>query len=353
MAKKDKKNKNVETTTTTTTTTKSEQDISNSDLTDSNTNSAGSSSVTGEDNEIFNNNINTNIEDGGEFNPFKNLNDKQINIFKQFKEKVWIDGNEKSTTTGFGEISEKEREWLEDGGDMLLLRYLRARDYDLSLSFNLLKNTLEWRNKYKPYEITAESLSYEASSGKQYVFGKSLGRSVIYLRPVRENTKNHENQIRLMVYNIERAISLMDKSRGHEQIVLLIDFKDYSIRNAPPMSVSKQTLQILSDHYPERLGNAFLVETPFIFNVFWTTISPFINKVTYKKIVFANGEKQKTKVFSQFFDPNQLEKEFTGTSDHEYNHHNYWKNEIILNRKERNLPPLSDDEILTILNLKE
>ncbi|EAL60615.1 cellular retinaldehyde-binding/triple function domain-containing protein [Dictyostelium discoideum AX4] len=351
MGKKDKKNKNEETTattTTTTTTTKSEQDISTSDLTDSNTNSA--SSVTGEDNEIYNN---TKFEDGGEFNPFKNLSEKQINIFKQFKEKVWKDGNEKSTNTGFGEISEKEREWLEDGGDMLLLRYLRARDYDLSLSFNLLKNTLEWRSKYKPYEITAESLSYEASSGKQYVFGKSHGRSVIYLRPVRENTKNHDNQIRLMVYNIERAISLMDKTRGHEQIVLLIDFKNYSIRNSPPMSVSKYVLQILSDHYPERLGNAFLVETPFIFNVFWTTISPFINKVTYKKIVFANGEKQKIKVFSQFFEPNDLEKEFTGASDHEYDHHNYWKNEIILNRNERNLQPLSDDEILTILNSKE
>ncbi|EGC34131.1 hypothetical protein DICPUDRAFT_35593 [Dictyostelium purpureum] len=270
-----------------------------------------------------------------------------MEIFKKFKQRI-----EKEILDESSKVGEKEKKWLSDDIDMMLLRYLRARDYEAEASYQLLKGTIEWRSTYRPYDIAAEDLSYEASTGKQYVFGKSHGRSCIYMRPTRENTKNYEKQIKLLVYNIERAVSLMDKSKGHEQIVLLIDFNGYSIMNSPPMHVAKLTLQILSDHYPERLGNAFLVDTPLIFSVFWKAITPLVNKVTYKKIVFANGEKQKVKVFSEYFDLDELEKEFTGNCDHTFDPKVDWKREIELSRKERNLEMIPDEEILTLINTK-
>eukprot|EP01132_Coremiostelium_polycephalum_P009069 gene9069-11107_t len=276
--------------------------------------------------------------DVSSFDPLKNLNDDEMELFKTFKHKL-KDLN----------LDDREREWIDD---TLILRYLRAREYQLDAAFDLFKGTLAWRKSYKPHEITAESLSHEASTGKQYVLGKSLGRSVIYMRPVRENTKNYDKQIQLLVYNIERAISYMDQHKGHEQIVLVIDFNNYSIFNAPPMSVSKQTLDILSHHYPERLGNAFLIDTPFIFNVFWKAIHPFINKCTAKKIIFVNGEKQKKKILPQYFSMDELEEDVGGNLSFKYNHQNFWKNEIELNRKERKLPPLSENEMNDILNAK-
>ena len=64
----------------------------------------------------------------------------------------------------------------------------------------------------------------------------------------------------------------------------MIDYKDYSFRNAPPMSQSKHFLQIFSDHYPERLGVAFLIDAPTIFHMTFKILQPFIPHETRKKV---------------------------------------------------------------------
>ncbi|GAM28852.1 hypothetical protein SAMD00019534_120280, partial [Acytostelium subglobosum LB1] len=275
------------------------------------------------------------------FNPLANLTEKQLDMFNQFKDKL-------KTL----DLTDKEKAWITD---MMVLRYLRAREYDLNASFNLLKGTLEWRKSYKVDEITAEYLSYEASTGKQYCYGKTKdGKPVIYMRPVRENTKNYERQIQLLVYTLERAIEQIDNSTetGIEQLAILIDFNGYSLFNAPPLSVSKQTLEILSDHYPERLGTAFVVDPPMIFNILYNAIMPFVNPVTAKKIVFVKGDKQKQKTFPLHFELEQLESPMTGTSDFVYDHNIFWRNEIIQDRIKRSLPALSDDEMTAALEIK-
>ena len=61
----------------------------------------------------------------------------------------------------------------------------------------------------------------------------------------------------------------MDQSKGVEQLTLLIDFKDYSLFNAPPMWQSKEVLHIITSCYPERLGLALLVDAPWIFKTFF------------------------------------------------------------------------------------
>ncbi|KAL9655638.1 hypothetical protein ABK040_002301 [Willaertia magna] len=147
--------------------------------------------------------------------------------------------------------------------------------------------------------------------------------------PSRENSTDYEKNIKLLVYTVERAIDSMPE--GVEQMCWVIDFNGYSTRNAPPFSVAKQTLSILNDCYPERLGSALLVDTPFIFNIFWRAISPFINPVTKAKINFVKGnDTEKAKQFSKFMDVAHLEKHFGGESDFVYNHQEFWQNEIEL-----------------------
>ncbi|EGG23115.1 cellular retinaldehyde-binding/triple function domain-containing protein [Cavenderia fasciculata] len=287
-----------------------------------------------------NNNNSDSITNGAVFDPFAGLEESQIDAHKEFKEKL-------STL----ELDDKEKLWIDD---MLIFRYLRARDYNVKAAFELFQGTLKWRKEFKPDEINPDKLSYEASSGKQYCGPfTTKSRPLITMAPRKENTKNYERQIQLLVYTIERAITKMDASQGCEQLAILIDFNGYSIMNAPPLSVSKQTLDILSSHYPERLGVAFIVDPPLVFSVFWNIISPLINKNTVKKIVFVKGEKEKKKVLSQYFESEQLETAFGGTSDYQYDHAVHWKQEIEFYRNKNNLPPLSDEEITKILELKD
>jgi hypothetical protein len=192
----------------------------------------------------------------------------------------------------------------------------------------MLKNSLAWREKYLPDKITAQSLEKEAASGKLFRRGfDHLGRPVIYMIPGLNDSKDYENGVRLLVYTIERAIESMPENV--EQMIWFIDFKGMTRSNLIPISVAKDTIDILSNQYPERLGLCFFVDTPSAFTLFWKAIKPFINPVTKSKVHIVNGSVQeKGAFFAKFFDLYQIETKYGGFIQWQYQHSVYWKEEM-------------------------
>ena len=130
----------------------------------------------------------------------------------------------------------------------------------------------------------------EEATGKMYVRGYDReGRAVLYMKPGRENTNHEANNMRNLVWNMEKAIAVSQK-RGFSKIVVVIDYKGFSMRKAPPLSTSKYTLSIMQDHYPERCERFYLTNPPFIFKAFWAAVKPFVDPHTKQKIVFATGK---------------------------------------------------------------
>ena len=145
-------------------------------------------------------------------------------------------------------LSNIEEKWLNDS---CLSRYFRAAKGDLDNAKNRLLKTIIWRRKFKPDQITMDDISQEAESGKEFLKGFcKRGRPILYLIPSRENSKNYERMIKYVVFNMELAIKRMPE--GVESIVIVLDYRNVTIMNSPPISVSKQFLQIIGDHYPER-----------------------------------------------------------------------------------------------------
>jgi hypothetical protein len=112
----------------------------------------------------------------------------------------------------------------------------------------------------------------------------------LYMRPTKENTQDELGNLKHLVWNLEKAIAV---SANHkmDKMCLLIDFEGYKLKDAPPMSTSRKTLDILQNHYPERMHRAYVCNPPFIFRAFWTLIRPFVDPVTKQKIVFLHGVK--------------------------------------------------------------
>jgi len=214
--------------------------------------------------------------------------------------------------------------------DAQLARNLRARKWDVLKAFEMLKKTLLWRKEYKPELIIFEDIEEELKTGKQYRSGRDRsGRRIIVMRPSRENTREHDGNIRLLVYTFENALWRTNGERivrgssnipvlAQEQICVLINFTKWSLKLSPPWRTSMETLHIMQEHYPERLGLAVCYDPPSVFSVFWKLISPFIDVKTKSKIRFVQprGDKQKAaKKMNATFHPNTIDSDMGGRVD--------------------------------------
>ncbi|CAM9969298.1 unnamed protein product [Scytosiphon promiscuus] len=236
--------------------------------------------------------------------------------------------------------------------DAVLVRYLRARDGNIEKAAAMLTATLEWRRDFGLPEMLSKEMDVmrkENATGKMYLSGRDKqGRPLLVMRPRCENTVDHNGNIKHLVYQLERARAILQKgSGGLGKVCVVIDYVGFTVRNSPAMKTSMATLNILQNHYPETLGQAFFVSPPFVFKGFWKppgtgwpirqgkqqtqriyhnknrndgrwrrqVIYPFIDKDTKEKFVFVSGNAKSTAaqaILSKNFDMDELEEAFGG-----------------------------------------
>lgn len=197
-----------------------------------------------------------------------------------------------------------------------LLRYLRADKWNVAAAETRLKNTLIWRREYGLKKITQDYIGIENETGKQLIIGwDNEGRTCQYMRPSKQNTERSPRQIEHLVFMLERSIDLMPA--GQETLTLLINFAETKTGQGATLAQGKQTMYILQNHYPERLGRALVTNVPFYIWGFFKLITPFIDPLTREKIKF--NEDSNLHVPKE-----QLLKESGGLVEFEYDHNEYW-----------------------------
>ncbi|KAK0727853.1 hypothetical protein B0T26DRAFT_638468 [Lasiosphaeria miniovina] len=220
-----------------------------------------------------------------------------------------------STKGKAGPLTDNDRFWLTRD---CLLRYLRATKWHEKESEKRLLATLTWRREYGVDDLTFDHISPENETGKQVLLGyDNQCRPCHYLFPGRQNTPASPRQVQHLVFMVERVIDLMPPQQ--EALSLLIDFTPSKTRSytAPGLGIAREVLSILQNHYPERLGKALIVHTPWAINVFFKLISPFIDPHTKEKLKFNDD-------MTKYVPAEQLVTEFKGNLEFEYNHASYW-----------------------------
>ncbi|KAL0017186.1 hypothetical protein SO802_004255 [Lithocarpus litseifolius] len=205
-------------------------------------------------------------------------------------------------------------------------RYLEARNWNVEKSKKMLEETLKWRSTFKPEEIQWNEVAIEGETGKIYRanFHDRNGRSVLILRPGMQNTTSMDNQMRHLVYLLENAI--LNLPEGQEQMSWLIDFTGWSITNNVPIKSARETINILQNHYPERLAIAFLYNPPRIFEAFWKIVKYFLDAKTFQKVKFVYPKnKDSVELMRTYFDEQNLPKEFGGKALLNYDYEEFSK----------------------------
>ena len=126
-----------------------------------------------------------------------------------------------------------------------------------------------------------------------------------------EDTKTYDSQIRFLIYDLEMASRIADRS-GVGKMTWVLDFTGYGLKNAVPLRVSMQGNTILMNHYPERLGCAVCYHAPALFSITWKAVSPFIDPVTKQKIQFIDKGKKEAEQMNSLFFMDKMESEIGG-----------------------------------------
>lgn len=97
----------------------------------------------------------------------------------------------------------------------------------------------------------------------------------------------------------------------------MINYKDMRSGQHGTVDQGRQTIYILQNHYPERLGKAFIQNLPWTFKMFYKLMMPFIDPVTKEKMNFDLDLRTQ-------IPPEQLVTEYGGDAKFEYDHEKYW-----------------------------
>eukprot|EP01035_Chromulina_nebulosa_P023500 gene23500-30467_t len=145
----------------------------------------------------------------------------------------------------YSDLYQNYENWL---SNEQILRFLIARNYDVDGSVNLLVTALKWRQIRKPDQLQYMvdwdvKMSKESETGKIYCPGYDK-----WSRP------------------------------------------KFSLFSAPPFAATKETIHMLCNCYPERLGHCIVYQPPTIFYSFFNAVKIYLDPKTVSKVVFVVGD---------------------------------------------------------------
>jgi len=221
-------------------------------------------------------------------------------------------------------LKEKNEFREEEHNDHLLLRFLRARDFDLTKTYEMFSNCEKWRESINIDELCI-NFEFPEEKEVQKLYPRFYHKVDKFGRPVYIeqlgpldlktlfNVTTEEKMINHHVYEYEKLIHkrfpACSKRAGYhiETSCTIMDLKKVGLfQFAKAFSFIKSSSAIAQDYYPEMLGQMFIINAPLLFTSTWKLITPLLDPVTVKKIKILGG-KYESEIF-KVIDPENFPK---------------------------------------------
>ncbi|XP_054812615.1 patellin-3-like [Prosopis cineraria] len=214
----------------------------------------------------------------------------------------------------------------DERSDVILLKFLRARDFKVKDAFTMIKNTVRWRKEFGIDALVEEDLG---NDWDKVVFTHGYdkqGHSVCYNvfgefenKELYQSTFSDEEKrqkfIRWRIQFLEKSVRKFDYApTGISTIVQVND-----LRNSPGLGkkelrqATNQALHLLQDNYPEFLAKQVFINVPWWYLAFARMISPFLTQRTKSKFVFAGPSKSAETLF-KYIAPEHVPVQYGGLS---------------------------------------
>ncbi|GAB2228843.1 hypothetical protein Droror1_Dr00022974 [Drosera rotundifolia] len=190
----------------------------------------------------------------------------------------------------------------DERSDVILWKFLRARDFKVNDAFSMLKNTIQWRKEFKIDELVENEKESEFEFEEElkqvvFMYGESkVGSPVCYNvlgefknKELYEKVLGDEEKrgkfLRWRVRFLERSVRRLDFGHGGVSNILQVT----DLRNSPGLLglAKKQALELLQDNYPEFVAKHVFINVPWWYIAVNKVISAFMTQRTKSKFVYA------------------------------------------------------------------
>ncbi|KAJ7961155.1 patellin-6-like [Quillaja saponaria] len=213
----------------------------------------------------------------------------------------------------------------DDRADVILLKFLRARDFRVPDALNMLLKCLAWRKEFGADGIVDEELGFKELEGVvAYMQGYDKeGHPVCYNaygvfrdKDMYERIFGDEEKLkkflRWRVQVLERGINLLHfKPGGINSIIQVTDLKDMPKREL--RVASNQILSLFQDNYPEMVARKIFINVPWYFSLLYSVFSPFLTQRTKSKFVISKEGKVAETLY-KFIRPEDIPVQYGGLS---------------------------------------
>ncbi|KAI8922826.1 CRAL-TRIO domain-containing protein [Entophlyctis helioformis] len=178
--------------------------------------------------------------------------------------------------------------------DRLLRRYLVARGWDPKAAVHQLMQSLAWRAEYGVRRILyageRDMDQAELHRNQSYVIGTdSAGHLCLSVTPALHDPRIADKKKcrQLVVQRVETAL-VMASHMDKDAICMVYDMRGFGLAHMDFGLVNFITSTFQS-HYPERLGKAYVVDAPWVFEGLWRVIRTWLDPVVESKIAFVHS----------------------------------------------------------------
>ncbi|CEP07659.1 hypothetical protein [Parasitella parasitica] len=216
-----------------------------------------------------------------------------------------------------------------DNPDAVVLRFLRARKWDLDAAYNMLTNTLRWRlvmriddivalgenglrdelNKAKP-EL-GDCFITQLNSGKAYLGGPDkAGRGICFINVNLHHKEDQPQEIIKLLTLYVMETSRVVVHQPVESACIVFNMDGFTLKNMD-FDFVKFLVTCFEAYYPETLGSCLIHKAPWVFSTVWNLITPLLDPVVATKIHFTKDYNE----LQNYVDKAALPGNITGEKD--------------------------------------
>ncbi|EDN08740.1 conserved hypothetical protein [Histoplasma mississippiense (nom. inval.)] len=189
----------------------------------------------------------------------------------------------------------------QDNPDAFLLRFLRARKWDVQKALVMLISTLRWRSqewKVDDEIVFKGEAAFHENSKSDDPIKKKEGEDMLHMIGIGEAYCRGKDKL-------GRPICYTN--------VIVFDMTDFGLANMDYIPV-KFIIKCFEANYPESLGAILVHKAPWIFSSFWAIIKGWLDPVVASKVHFTSNYQELEKFIAKEAIPRGL----GGSDDYEY-----------------------------------